>query len=156
MPRPYLGPKLWLDERRGTWTILDGRKRVRTGYAQHQRDQAAIAIHQYSNGTYRPDRPHGPTPNYKVEPRKGVYVVGFGPYVKIGITTNLDLRMSGLQTPEPVTLYALLPGWAREEQELHARFAEYRMQGEWFLRKGALAEWIDGGCRSELIEKEVR
>lgn len=25
MPRPYNGPKLWLDQKRGRWTILDGR-----------------------------------------------------------------------------------------------------------------------------------
>jgi len=147
MPRPYSGPQLWLDTRRGTWTIMDGRKRVRTGFTERQRDQAVIAIHQYSNGTYNPERPRGPEPIYKVPPRKGVYVIGFGPYVKIGVTTNLDGRMSQLQTPEPVCLYALLDGWLREERELHKRFAEHRLQGEWFLRKGSLAEWIDGGCK---------
>ena len=57
MPRPYLGPKLWLDTRRGTWTIMDGRKRVRTSYAEHERELALAAIHQYSNGTYSPERP---------------------------------------------------------------------------------------------------
>jgi hypothetical protein len=147
MGRPYLGPKLWLDERRGTWTIMDGRRRVRTGYAADQRDLAAVAIHQYSNGTYNPERPKGPTPVHKVPPRRGVYVVGFGPYVKIGITTNLDLRMSNLQTPEPVKLYALIDGWRREEMQIHGRFAEHRLQGEWFLKKDALSEWIDGGCK---------
>lgn len=146
MPRPYLGPKLWLDQTRGTWTIVDGKKKVRTGYAEHDRDLAVVAIHQYSNGTYQPERPRGPTPTYKVAPRKGVYVVGFGPYVKIGITTNVDIRLAGLQTPEPVKLYALLEGWAKEEKALHQRFAEYRLQGEWFLLKGLLAAWIDGGC----------
>lgn len=149
MPRPYLGPKLWLDERRGTWTIMDGRKRIRTGFAEHQRDQAVVAIHSYSNGTYNPDRPRGPTPIYKVEPRKGVYVVGFGPYVKIGITSNLNVRLAGLQTPEPVSVYGLLSGWLREELALHERFAEYRMQGEWFLKNGRLADWIADGCPQE-------
>jgi hypothetical protein len=143
MPRPYLGPKLWLDPVRGTWTIMDGAKRIRTGYAQHEHAQAEAAIQEYANGTYRPERPKGPTRTYKVEPRKGVYVVGFGPYVKIGITSNLDVRLSALQTPEPVSVFALLPGWVREERELHIRFAEYRLQGEWFLRKGALADWIE-------------
>ena len=89
MPRPYVGPKLWLDERRGTWTILDGRKRIRTGYLAHQRDLAVVAIHQHSNGTYTPDRPQGPTRVYATAPVKGVYVAGFGDYVKIGISTNI-------------------------------------------------------------------
>jgi T5orf172 domain len=127
---------------------MDGRKRIRTGYTEPQRDLAVIAVHQYSNGTYNPERPKGPTPVYKTQPRAGVYVIGFGPYVKIGVTTNIDARMSGLQTPEPVKLYALLNGWAKEERALHTRFAEYRLQGEWFLRKGTLAEWIDGGCNA--------
>jgi hypothetical protein len=55
--------------------------------------------------------------------------------------------MTNLQTPEPVKLYALLEGWAKEEQTLHQRFAEYRLQGEWFRREGELAAWIDGGCK---------
>jgi T5orf172 domain len=147
MPRPYLGPKLWLDKGRGTWTILDGRKNVRTSFTEAQHDQAVLAIHQYSNGTYNPDRPKGPVPTYKTPPRKGVYVVGFGPYVKIGVTINIDIRIAALQTPEPVRLFALIEGWTKEERALHARFAEYRLQGEWFLRKGELAEWIDRGCR---------
>ncbi len=31
MPRPKSGPHLWLDENRQTWTVIDGRKSVRTG-----------------------------------------------------------------------------------------------------------------------------
>jgi hypothetical protein len=147
MPRPYLGPSLWLDPRRGTWTITDGRKRVRTGYAQHERDLAVVAVSQYSNGTYNPNRPRGPQPIYKVEPRRGVYVIGFDKYVKIGITINLDMRLSALQMPVELTLYALLDGGRREENELHARFAGYRLRGEWFRKEGELAEWINNKCQ---------
>jgi hypothetical protein len=147
MPRPYHGPKLWLDERRGTWTIIDGRRRIRTGYARHQRDMAAVAVHQYSNGTYNPVRPTGPTPVYKTPPRRGVYVIGFGPYVKIGITTNLDTRLAQLQVPEALVTYALLEGWRSVELELHQRFAKYRLRGEWFKNEGDLSEWISGGCK---------
>jgi hypothetical protein len=144
MPRPYIGPKLWLDPNRGTWTILDGRKRIRTGHAE--RDLAVVAIHQYTKGTYNPERPRGPQPIHKTEPRRGVYVLGFDQYVKIGITINLDMRLSGLQTPVEPTLYALIDGWRREELELHARFAAYRLRGEWFKKEGELAEWIANGC----------
>ncbi|CAN0478864.1 unnamed protein product, partial [Phaeothamnion confervicola] len=56
-------------------------------------------------------------------------------------------RLCQLQTPEPVHVYALLDGWRREELALHGRFAEYRLQGEWFLKKDALADWIDQGCQ---------
>jgi hypothetical protein len=74
-------------------------------------------------------------------------VLGFGSYVKIGISVDVDGRMITLQTPEPVKLYGLVVGWLREERELHKRFAAYRLQGEWFRREGELADWINGGCR---------
>jgi len=144
--RPYLGPKLWLDQKRGTWTIVDGRKKVRTGHAEHQRDLAVIAIHDYSKGTYRPDRPVGPKRADRPGARRGVYVLGFDSYVKIGITLNVDERIAGLQTPVPVKLYALLDGWRREELALHQRFAKLRLRGEWFQLKDELANWIEGGC----------
>ena len=146
MPRAYVGPKLWLDPKRGTWTILDGRRRVRTGFPEAQRDQAVIAIHQYSNGTYSPARPAGPKRTYKTQPRKGVYIAGFGPYVKIGVSANIAERLTSLQMPEHVELYAILDGWLSEELALHKRFGAYRLNGEWFRREGELADWIAGGC----------
>lgn len=33
MPRRSSGPRLWFDKKRGTWTILDGRSRRRTGFS---------------------------------------------------------------------------------------------------------------------------
>lgn len=146
MPRKSTGPKLWLDKKRGTWTIIDGSKRVRTGYAESKRDLAVISIHEYSNGTYTPDRA-GSLSQRPKDAKRGVYVAGFGSYVKIGITTNLDSRMAQLQTPEPMMVYALLDGWAAEERELHERFSEYRLRGEWFRRDGQLAAWINSGCQ---------
>jgi hypothetical protein len=143
MPRKRNDPKLWFDKSRGTWTIIDGDKRVRTGCVE--RDLAVIAIHQYSNGTYNPVKM--PT-NVSLKPsaKRGVYVAGFDRYVKIGITTDLYSRMVQLQTPEPMTVYALLKGWLTEERSLHARFASLRLQGEWFQKAGELDAWIAAGC----------
>lgn len=150
MPRPYSGPKLWLDPRRGTWTILDGRKRVRTGYTECEHNHALVALNEYSLGNFSPrQRPTGPLPNYLRDDRRGVYVIGYDQYIKIGITKALKARMGTLQTSAPgeLKLHALLDGWMKEEKALHQRFAEYRLQGEWFLKKGELSEWIDGGCK---------
>jgi hypothetical protein len=119
---------------------MDGAKRIRTGVVEHA--EAVSVLQRYSPGSYVVDVPQGPKRNFKVPPRKGVYVLGFGVYVKIGISANVDERMVTLQTPEPVQLYALLDGWLREEMELHKRFAEYRLQGEWFRKEGALADWV--------------
>lgn len=109
-----------------------------------------------------------PRLTYQVaEVRKGVYVAGFGPYVKIGISTNVYGRMAAIQTPEELKVYAILNGWVRQERQLHRRFAEYRLRGEWFKHEGALAKWIiqitgsrrlDNGVnngRSKLTEAEV-
>ncbi len=79
----------------------------------------------------------------------GVYIVGFQRFVKIGISVNVRERLAGLQTaiPVPLKTYAILPGGQLEEASLHRRFKAYRMSGEWFRRTGALAAWVEGGCR---------
>ena len=47
MPRRASGPKLWFDKTRGTWTILDGRSRRRTGFAHDETRQAEKALGEY-------------------------------------------------------------------------------------------------------------
>ena len=148
MPRPYTGPKLWLDRRRGTWTILDGKgTNLRTGFTADERDAAVIALHKYSEGkTFALPRPVAPR-TYKTPPIKGVYVAGFAQYVKIGVSVNIEERMKSIQMPEEVTLFGVVDGWLSKETELHKRFKQYRLKGEWFRNEGELADWINGGCQ---------
>ena len=40
MPRPKSGPRLWLDKTRETWSVIDGRKSVRTGCGKSQIQEA--------------------------------------------------------------------------------------------------------------------
>lgn len=47
MPRRSSGPRLWFDKKRGTWTILDGRSRRRTGFTHDQARQAEKALGEY-------------------------------------------------------------------------------------------------------------
>jgi hypothetical protein len=83
--------------------------------------------------------------------RPCVYVIGFGPYIKIGFTTNpVEARMAGLfgHYPDPPKVYAVLKNRKiTHERELHARFASLRVKGEWFRHEGELADWISGGCK---------
>lgn len=73
-------------------------------------------------------------------PRRGegnvVYVVGDdrSGVVKIGTTSNLARRLSGLQTGSAYVLRVLWSygGDVELESYLHERFASLRMQGEWF------------------------
>jgi integrase len=47
MPRRSSGPRLWFDKKRGTWTILDGRSRRRTGFTLDESRQAQKALGEY-------------------------------------------------------------------------------------------------------------
>lgn len=62
--------------------------------------------------------------------------------IKIGTTTNLKGRTSGVQTgcPFPVEVIATWEGDRQFETALHRELAEYRAQGEWF----EVADWIIG------------
>lgn len=77
-----------------------------------------------------------------------VYVAGYGPYVKIGFTSRpVTVRVAGLQTPQPVHIYATFPNATRKlERELHARFAHQRLNGEWFHRSADVAKWMKRKC----------
>lgn len=74
-----------------------------------------------------------------------VYVIQAGAYFKIGRTTDLTQRMDGLRTgsPAPLTVIYRLDTRDSEgfERWLHRRFAEVRVQGEWYrLTDEQLAE----------------
>jgi hypothetical protein len=80
-----------------------------------------------------------------------IYVIGFADYVKIGISADLDKRIKALQTaiPEKLTVYATIDAgenYGDLEMALHARFAAFRRNGEWFSKEGELADWIAAGC----------
>lgn len=83
-------------------------------------------------------------------PSDRVYVVGFGPYVKIGFSASAKgKRLRGLQTaiPQKLEVYGYLPGGLDLETDLHKMFEAYRLQGEWFRKRGTLARWIADGCQ---------
>lgn len=65
-----------------------------------------------------------------------VYVLGIGglPMVKIGMSKNVEVRLSSLQTSAPGRLSVLwtTPGGRELEKRLHQRFDRYRTHGEWF------------------------
>lgn len=77
-------------------------------------------------------------------------MVGFANYVKIGFSVDFLGRLKALQegTPEVLVVYAKLPGTMADERALHKRFVQCRLRGEWFRKEGALADWIEAGCKA--------
>jgi hypothetical protein len=64
--------------------------------------------------------------------------------VKIGTTTELNKRLSALQTgcPAEIRLLGTIPGSRDEEVALHRDFDHLRTRGEWFQGDEALMEHI--------------
>ena len=65
-----------------------------------------------------------------------VYLVGCNEFVKIGITSNLVMRMNDLQVGNPYSL-VLFSHWVsddavREEEAIHSHLDAYHHRGEWF------------------------
>lgn len=62
--------------------------------------------------------------------------------VKVGVAVNVARRVAGLQTASafPLKLIRAVRGGVQEEAAIHARLAQYRLQGEWFSPVGAVLE----------------
>jgi hypothetical protein len=74
-----------------------------------------------------------------------VYFAARADLIKIGTTTQLRARLRQLSYDGgPVTLLADLAGGPALEEELHRRFARYRVHGEWFEDRKPLRDFIAG------------
>lgn len=100
-----------------------------------------ISLHRARLAAPKPPRQRGST--------KGIVyfcIVDEGaPAVKIGFTRRAaKQRIADLQTGSPsrIRLLIEIPGTPPLERELHARFAAYRLHGEWFRLEGELADYI--------------
>lgn len=65
-------------------------------------------------------------------------------HVKIGYTVDVSARVRELQVgnPFPLSVIAAVKGGAQLERELHRRFAEHRMCGEWFKLAPEIVDYI--------------
>lgn len=66
--------------------------------------------------------------------------------IKIGTARDVAQRLNRLQTahPEALRVLAVLPGGLGLERELHERFADIRVGGEWFAPAPRLVGFIEG------------
>ena len=75
--------------------------------------------------------------NERVKPETKIYFIGNKDYglVKIGITENINGRLSALQVgcPFPLEVFYMEDGDRRKEIRLHKKYSKYSTnQGEWF------------------------
>lgn len=75
----------------------------------------------------------------------GVYFMGCGDAVKIGVTNNHWQRLDSIQAcnPNPVRTLLLFDGDAALEAYFHGRFREHLIHSEWFRREGSLDEFLE-------------
>lgn len=77
-----------------------------------------------------------------------VYFIDCGPYTKVGITSDVRGRMSGLEThnPFPMRIWGTISGDRNLERQLHQELAAYRRRNEWFEfddeARGAIRQWL--------------
>ncbi len=74
-----------------------------------------------------------------------VYFVSQGNKVKIGFTNNIKQRMKNIKTSSPLSLKLLgtIDGDRNVEKELHLKFHQYRLSGEWFLWSDEIKDYIN-------------
>lgn len=92
-------------------------------------DPEAVAEYQR---TRKPKPPKAP----RTEKGEWVYFIQAGERgpIKIGWAEVVSTRMAQLQcgSPMKLTLLVAIPGGAARERDLHRRFADIRVRGEWF------------------------
>jgi hypothetical protein len=75
-----------------------------------------------------------------------VYFIRFGDRIKIGTSQDFYTRLNSIPHDE---ILAVLPGDREVEQQLHRRFAEHRIKGEWFTDCPDIRTFIDAAMRNQ-------
>lgn len=124
--------EIWTD---GRYTVDDALMKM-TGWTMRS---AYRVLGPRKVGGGRPPVRHGLTP-----PKTRVYFIRSGKVVKIGMSDNVAKRMDQLKvsTHRKLKLVALADGGMALEKELHARFAAYRIRGEWFRWSQEISDYI--------------
>jgi hypothetical protein len=75
---------------------------------------------------------------------QGLYFIKFQKYVKIGISTNMALRISTIQSylPEKLKVLATFKYFGCYETQIHQQLDHLRVRGEWFLFSDEITQMI--------------
>lgn len=75
--------------------------------------------------------------------------------IKIGQTTNVNMRLSSLQSASPcnLSLIAVIPGDHESESRLHERFAHDHFKGEWFVYSPRLRAYLIAEAQMKTLDR---
>jgi hypothetical protein len=162
--RQAKGPRLYLKRganRPSVWVIRHGMRLHSTGLLEHQRESAEEVLDAYCQaGKFDPA-----WNEQRATPPDTIYFLTCDEPdfpVKIGITSDVKSRVSTLSVALPfkVVLLASIWGAADQERLFHMRFAEHRLQGEWFRRTPELMDLIrrlkSEAAQAEKLRKEMK
>ncbi len=84
------------------------------------------------------------SPTKSCRPQSVYFIADAYGHVKIGYATSVQDRFRDLQVAHASELTILLdiPGGPKLEKELHQRFADHRVRGEWFALSSEILEYI--------------
>lgn len=87
-----------------------------------------------------------------------VYFIRVGDHIKIGFSTRPIDRLNGLQTSNPgrLEIVGTRPGSRKTEAELHERFKDMRVRGEWFQARVPLLRFIESNTIEGLERTRAR
>lgn len=82
-----------------------------------------------------------------------IYFASSGTRIKIGVTQNVERRLKEVEVhlAEPLALLGVIDGSLQSEKALHAQFAAYHLNGEWFRNCAEIRALI-----SDLLSAPVR
>jgi hypothetical protein len=65
--------------------------------------------------------------------------------IKIGFSKNVSNRVAALQTSttSPLKLLVCVPGGRKTEKELHEKFVQFHIRGEWFRSAPELLQYVE-------------
>lgn len=103
--------------------------------------QWRLAIEERRRAEEASDVVHERTDQLDIQQGGIVYFVRLDDRVKIGKTLNLSQRLQAFSNPL-IQVVATEPGYTVRERQLHKRFANLRVAGEWFRLEAPLADYI--------------
>lgn len=145
--------------------IRDRARQIYTGAGENEGARADECLRDYIRDNYAGRAV--PMPRHiareLAEPRPGtIYFITCDPEgfpIKIGYTTDLQYRMTQLQTalPYEIRILGTTPGTPERDRDIRTGFGHIWMRGDWFRRELELLEYIrDARCGGHTMTGSIQ